>query len=132
MWTAMPKVKQENFFLAVKQAEAAFGIKVQLASSDCLEHVWRVWPRNMDGQLVKKTYKVFVYVPVPILISSSLGVLWNNIQSVYQRDDRQFLLPGSASFAVHLGSRSPGHDQHQGLLFYPQRYWDARMLIAMS
>jgi len=32
-------VKQENFFLAVKQAEAAFGIKVQLASSDCLEHV---------------------------------------------------------------------------------------------
>lgn len=76
----------------------------------------------------------------PILISSSLGVLWNNIQSVYQgMTGSSFvagwclsLLRGSASFAVHLGSRSPGHDQHQGLLFYPQGYWDARMLIAMS
>ena len=85
MWTAMPKVKQENFFLAVKTSRSCLWHQGATCFIRLLRACLKSLTQKLDGQIVKKTYKVFVYVPVPILISSSLGVLWNNIQSVYQR-----------------------------------------------
>ena len=118
----------------MKQAEAAFGIKVQLASLDCLEHVWRVWPRNMDGQTVKKNEKTWCLCM--FLFPSWLARHLEHCETTFNQYTKGWqavpsllggvwsLLPGSASFAVHLGSRSPGHDQHQGLLFYEVSSFD--------